>query len=55
VIALRDRILTPPWQERFAARLGASTITRVDAGHQLLQTRPQAVAEILLAEIKDAV
>ncbi|MDO7842057.1 alpha/beta fold hydrolase [Sphingomonas immobilis] len=53
VIALRDTILTPPWQERFAARLNAASITRVDAGHQLLQTRPQAVAEILLAEVKD--
>lgn len=55
VVALRDRILTPPWQERFAARFGASSIARVDAGHQLLQTRPQAVAEILLAEMKDIV
>lgn len=53
VIALRDRILTPPWQERFAARFNASSIARVDAGHQLLQTRPQAVAEILLAEMKE--
>jgi pimeloyl-ACP methyl ester carboxylesterase len=55
VIALRDQILTPPWQERFAARLGASEISRIDAGHQLMQTRPQAVAETLLAQLKDIV
>lgn len=53
VFALRDRVLTPPWQERFAARFNASQIERVDAGHQLLQTRSQAVAEILLAELQD--
>ena len=28
-------------------------ITQVDAEHQLLQTVPQGVAEILLAQIKD--
>lgn len=53
VIALRDQILTPPWQERFAARLGAASISRIDAGHQLMQTRPQAVAEVLLKQLKD--
>ncbi|MDR3386351.1 MAG: alpha/beta hydrolase [Rudaea sp.] len=52
VIALRDQILTPPWQERFAKRFNASSISRVDAGHQLLQTRPHALAEILLAEFE---
>lgn len=53
VIALRDQILTPPWQERFAARFGVAEVSRIDAGHQLMQTRPQAVAETLLIQLKD--
>ncbi|MET0369987.1 MAG: alpha/beta hydrolase [Sphingobium sp.] len=53
IVAMRDQILTPHWQGRFADRLGATRRDHVDAGHQLLQTRPQAVAEILLSIEKD--
>ncbi|MET0138034.1 MAG: alpha/beta hydrolase [Sphingobium sp.] len=53
IVAMRDQILTPHWQGRFADRLGATRRDDVDAGHQLLQTRPQAVAEILLPIGKD--
>lgn len=50
VVALRDNILTPPWQDRFAARLHAKRRVHIDAGHQAMNTRPHALAEILLAE-----
>jgi pimeloyl-ACP methyl ester carboxylesterase len=50
VVCLRDRALPPAWQHRFADRLHARRIHRIDAGHQVMNTRPQALAEILLAE-----
>lgn len=50
VHCLKDMALTPAWQERFAERLHADRNVRIDAGHQALNTRPQALAEILLAE-----
>ena len=40
----------PLWQERFAARVHANSTPRIDAGHQVMNTRPQALAEILLVE-----
>lgn len=48
VICLRDATLVPPWQEIFAERLGVRRTIRLDAGHQAMNTRPQALAEILL-------
>ena len=50
VLCLRDAVLTLPWQERFAARLGATSLPKLDAGHQAMNSRPQALAEIILAE-----
>jgi pimeloyl-ACP methyl ester carboxylesterase len=50
VLCLQDQSLTPPWQVRFAERLHADRIIRIEAGHQVMNTRPQALAEILLAE-----
>jgi pimeloyl-ACP methyl ester carboxylesterase len=50
VLCLRDAVLTLPWQERFAERLGATSLPRIDAGHQVMNSRPQALAEIVLAE-----
>lgn len=50
VLCLQDAILPLEWQERFAARLHAVSTPRIDAGHQAMNTRPQALAEILLAE-----
>jgi pimeloyl-ACP methyl ester carboxylesterase len=47
VLCLRDAILTAPWQEVFAGRLKARRIVRIDAGHQVMMTRPQALAEAL--------
>jgi pimeloyl-ACP methyl ester carboxylesterase len=50
VQCLQDNILPPEWQLRFAERLGANRIVRVDAGHQVMNTRPHALAEILRNE-----
>lgn len=50
VLCLRDATLVPAWQEIFAQRLCAANIVRLDAGHQAMNTRPQALAEILLRE-----
>jgi pimeloyl-ACP methyl ester carboxylesterase len=47
VQCLKDGILTPPWQETFARRFKAQRIVRIDAGHQVMLTRPHALAEIL--------
>ncbi len=50
VLCLQDSILPLEWQERFAARMHARQTLRIDAGHQVMNTRPQALAELLLAE-----
>lgn len=50
VIALADNILPVAWQERFAARLNADRVMRLDSGHQGMNTRPFSLAEILIAE-----
>lgn len=47
IIALRDAVLPPAWQLRFAERIGAVEIASIDAGHQPMNTRPHALAEIL--------
>jgi len=52
VLCLRDIALPPVWQERFADRLHARRVTRIDAGHQVMNTRPHALAEVLLAEAR---
>ena len=52
VVALRDMALPASWQERFADRLHARRLHRIDAGHQVMNTRPEALAEILLAEAR---
>lgn len=52
VLCLRDAILPLEWQEFFAKRLHARSTPRIDAGHQVMNTRPQALAEVLLAEAK---
>ncbi len=47
VLCLKDRILTAPWQEIFAGRLRVRRIVRIDAGHQVMNTRPDTLAEAL--------
>jgi pimeloyl-ACP methyl ester carboxylesterase len=50
VVCLQDAILPLEWQERFAERFHADRTFRIDAGHQVMNTRPQALAEALLIE-----
>jgi pimeloyl-ACP methyl ester carboxylesterase len=50
VLCLRDQSLPAAWQEVFAARFNVAEIVRVDAGHQVMNTRPEALAEILRHE-----
>lgn len=50
VLCLRDMSLPCAWQEVFAARLEVARTVRLDAGHQAMNTRPQALAEILRHE-----
>ena len=50
VLALQDRALPTRWQERFAERLNCARMIRIDAGHQVMQTRPHALAEVLRHE-----
>jgi pimeloyl-ACP methyl ester carboxylesterase len=50
VICMRDRALVPERQEEFAARFHAKKRVYLDAAHQAMTTRPQALAEILRSE-----
>jgi pimeloyl-ACP methyl ester carboxylesterase len=50
VICLKDMSLPVAWQEKFAMRLQAKRVIRIDAGHQVMNTRPNALAEILRIE-----
>lgn len=50
VVCRRDGILPVEWQEEFARRFQAARIAEIDAGHQAMNTRPQGLAEILIAE-----
>jgi pimeloyl-ACP methyl ester carboxylesterase len=52
VLCERDGILPPVWQERFAQRLHVDRIVRIDAGHQAMNTQPETLAGLLLAEAR---
>lgn len=52
VLCLGDSILPLAWQERFAVRFHCGRVVRIDAAHQAMNTRPQALAEILLGEAR---
>jgi hypothetical protein len=52
VMCLRDGILPLPWQETFATRLQVQRAVRIDAGHQVMTTRPHALAEALRYEAR---
>lgn len=52
VACLQDNILPMAWQETFAQRFHAERLVRIDAGHQVMNTRPHALAEVLLHEAK---
>lgn len=50
VVCLRDATVSPALQETCARRLGASRLVRLDAGHQVMVTRPHALAEAVRLE-----
>lgn len=50
VLCERDMALPPAWQERFAATLQVTNIVRIDAGHQVMNSQPEALADVLLAQ-----
>lgn len=50
VLCLQDRSLPLPWQHRFADRLKVERRISLDAGHQAMNSRPHALAEILRLE-----
>ena len=54
VVCLRDATLPPVWQEVFAERLRIRRTVRIDAGHQVMNTRPNALAEVLRIEAASA-
>jgi len=50
IVCLSDLALVPAWQEAFAGRLKVDRRVRIDAGHQVMITRPHALAEALRFE-----
>jgi pimeloyl-ACP methyl ester carboxylesterase len=50
VVCLRDKSLPVPWQLTFAERLKVEKLVHIDAGHQIMNSRPQALAEALRIE-----
>jgi hypothetical protein len=50
VVCLQDAVLIPAWQKLFAQRLRARRLIEIDAGHQVKNTRPHALAEVLLRD-----
>jgi pimeloyl-ACP methyl ester carboxylesterase len=50
VHCMQDMSLPPIWQRRFAEAFKVDRTVHIDAGHQVMNTRPQALAEVLLAE-----
>ena len=51
VVCLKDQALPPDWQETFATRFHAKKRVYADAGHQVMNTRPHTLAEILRNEV----
>lgn len=52
VHCMQDMSLPPVWQDRFAEAFRVGRTVHIDAGHQVMNTRPQALAEVLLAEAR---
>lgn len=52
ILCLRDNILPASWQRVFAERFKTDRTVSIDAGHQVMTTRPHALAEALRIEAK---
>lgn len=51
ILCDRDMALPPPWQETFAGRLHSDKVEHLDAGHQAMNTQPDALARLLLLQV----
>jgi pimeloyl-ACP methyl ester carboxylesterase len=49
VLATLDRAIAPDRARTFAARLPGAAFAEVEAGHDLMVTRPKAAADALLS------
>ncbi|GLZ84475.1 esterase [Metapseudomonas resinovorans] len=47
VLTLRDDILPPLWQRRFAERLGCEEVEEIDTPHEPFVSHPELLAEVL--------
>lgn len=47
ILTLRDDILPPQWQRRFAERLGCEEMIEVDTPHEPFVSHPELLAEVL--------
>jgi pimeloyl-ACP methyl ester carboxylesterase len=47
IVCNDDAILPPPWQRRFAGRLRVQQLAHLDGGHQVMNSRPAALATLL--------
>lgn len=47
ILTLRDDILPPPWQRRFAERLGCEEMIEIDTPHEPFVSHPELLAEVL--------
>lgn len=50
VLCLRDGIIPLGWQEKFATRFKVDQRVGIDAGHQVMNSRPHSLAEVLRME-----
>ena len=51
ILCQRDNILPANWQQRFAERFNCERTIAIDAGHQVMNTRPSELASILFQEV----
>ncbi|MGI4746817.1 MAG: alpha/beta fold hydrolase [Janthinobacterium lividum] len=47
ILTLRDPILPPPWQRRFAERAGCTAIVEIDTPHEPFISHPVLLADVL--------
>ncbi len=52
VVCLQDLAIPVPWQEKFARQAEVDRMVHIDAGHQVMNTRPHGLAEILRHEAR---
>lgn len=50
VLCRQDGILPYAWQEKFATRFKVDSRVTIDAGHQVMNSRPHSLAEVLRLE-----